>query len=194
MALEDKKDLRMSVEEFFALRESDPDHRYEYIDGYVYMMTGGTRRHALVCNNIGSILRNQLRDKPCLVFNADACVQLSATRYVCPDVTVSCDPRDGDSWDADELEIQYPTLIVEVLSPTTRVRDRGIKLNMYRAHPTIREYLLIETASPQVQLYRREEDNNWTVYLLRLEDSLELASIGVRFPVAEIYEKTSFLR
>jgi Uma2 family endonuclease len=195
MPTEQTRDAKMSIEEFFALRERDPDARYEYIDGYVYMMTGGSLRHSLVCNNIGSILYNKLRDKPCMVFNSDACVKLSETRYVCPDITVSCDQRDRDYQDDDlQKSVQYPTLVVEVLSPGTKARDRGIKFNLYQACPTIQEYLLVETSAPQVQLYRRETNNRWTIYILNLEDSVELNSIGVQFSVAEVYEKTHFVQ
>jgi Uma2 family endonuclease len=193
MALEHKRNKKMSVEEFFELRESDPDVRYEYIDGYVYMMTGGSIRHAVIGSNLCRILGNLLEDKPCLVLNSDACVQLSETSYVCPDVTVSCDPRDQDYEDEDlQKKLRYPLLIVEVLSPGTQSHDRGIKFGLYKNCPTIQEYLVVETTSPQVQLYRREANDRWTIYILNLDANVELTSVDVRFPVAKIYQKTSF--
>jgi Uma2 family endonuclease len=100
----------MGVEEFFELRNNDPDHRYEYIDGNIYMMTGGKPGHALINNNIGSIFNVLLKDRPCLVFGSDACVQLAEERYVCPDVTVSCDRRDRED-DGDQY-IRYPCFLV----------------------------------------------------------------------------------
>jgi Uma2 family endonuclease len=195
MALDRKHEPKISVQEFFELVDSHPETRYEYIDGEVYMMTGGKRRHATIANNIGSILRNLLRSRPCIVYNSDACVQLSETRYVCPDATVSCDPRDSDAGNDDEEEerfINYPCLVVEVLSASTRSHDRGMKFHLYQDCPTIQEYLLIDTETPQVQLYRRESSNLWTIHILQLADTVELTSIGVTFPVAEIYEKTRF--
>ena len=190
-------EAKMTVEEFFELMESNPDFRYEYIDGEVYMMTGGKRRHALLCNTLGSILKGILRDKSCLVFNSDACVQLAENRYVCPDLTVSCDPRDGDNDDEHEEDdnlVRYPRLVVEVLSPSTKARDRNKKVLLYQACPTIQDYLIVDTESPTVWHYQREASNMWTVHMLKLEDSIELASIDARFPVAEIYAQTRFVK
>ncbi|MGH2481256.1 MAG: Uma2 family endonuclease [Ktedonobacteraceae bacterium] len=189
-----RDDTPMSVEEFFKLRESDPAHRYEYIDGEIYMMTGGSRRHSRIGSNMNRILGNLLRNRPCVVHYSDACFQVTGERYVCPDVTVSCDPRDIDDSDEENAPLQYPCLVVEVLSRSTKHVDRGIKFDLYKDHPTVQEYLVIETKSPSVQLYRRESNNRWTVYILKLDDEVELTSLGVHFPVAEIYEKTRFAK
>lgn len=195
MVLEWKRDTKMSVPDFFDLAASDPDHRYEYIDGEVCMMTGGQLRHAVVSSNMCWILGNLLRSKSCIVFNSSACVQLSETRYVCPDVTVSCDSRDHDverDDEDDERFIRYPCLVVEVLSSGTKSYDRGVKSHLYQNCPTIQEYLFVDTELPQVQLYRRESSDLWTIHMLKLDGTVELTSIGVSFSVAEIYEKTLF--
>lgn len=183
---------KISVEEYFQLRESDPDHRYEYIDGEVYMMTGGSVRHSRIGASLAYILENALLESPCAVYNSDACFQIAEERYVCPDITVSCDPRDSDeSSEEEDLQIiQYPRFVVEVLSPSTTARDRGIKAALYQEHPTLQEFLLVETKAPKVQLYRRESNNRWTIYLLTVEDEVELTSLGIRFPVAALYRKT----
>ena len=181
----------MGVKEFLELRDDDPNHRYEYIDGEIYMMTGGKPVHALIGSTLCRILGALLRDKPCLVFNSDACVQLSEERYVCPDVTVSCDRRDRD----DEAKfIHYPSFVVEVLSPGTKAYDRGLKAQLYQEYPTIQEFLLVDSEAAKVQLYRRDLESReiWTIHMLHLESTVELESLSVRFSVAEIYEKTRF--
>ncbi len=189
-----KRETIMGVREFLELRADDPDHRYEYIDGEIYMMTGGKKGHALIGSNICGILRGLLRDKPCLVFNSDACVQLSEDCYVCPDATVSCDQRDRN--DDDELFVRSPCLVVEVFSKGTKAHDRGTKVPLYQDHPSIQEFLLVDSESPRAQLYRRDRDSGklWTIHILNLEDTVELESLGVSFPVTEIYEKTRFDR
>lgn len=194
MALEREREDSMGVEEFFELRENDPLHRYEYIDGEVYMMTGGKPVHALIGSNMCRVLGNLLSDKPCLVFNSDACVQLSEERYVCPDVTVSCDRRDRD--DDEAAFIRYPSFVVEVLSPGTKAYDRGLKVQLYQKCPTIQEFLLVDSESARVQLYRRDSESRdlWTLHMFSLENTVELKSLGVHFSVAEIYEKTRFRR
>jgi Uma2 family endonuclease len=178
----------MNVEEFFKLRESDPDHRYEYIDGEVYMIAGGTPNHSIIGSNVGRILGNLLENRSCIVYNSDVYVQLAENARVCPDVSVSCDPRDRKAPEA----IQYPRVIVEVLSPGTEARDRGIKFAKYRTCPSIQEYLLINPERKEVELFRREKENLWTIWTFGPGDQIELTSLGVRFLAADIYKKVYF--
>src|SRR5579859_5604125 len=180
---------RISLEEYFALLEKDPEHRYEYLDGYIYMMTGGTPDHSIIGNNVGRILGNLLQDRRCIVYNSDLYVELSDNYRVCPDVTVSCDPRDRGAKEA----IHYPSLVVEVLSPTTEARDRGKKSLQYRSSQTIQEYLLIDSEALIVELFRREKNGFWTLYTLGSNDQIELTSLTIRFPVKEIYQNTSMM-
>ena len=184
-----EQDERISFEEYLAILKKDPEHAYEYFDGYIYMMTGGSPDHSIIGSNIGRILGNLLQGRRCIVYNSDVYVQLNEDHRFCPDVTVSCDQRDRGALEA----IQYPSLVVEVLSPSTEARDRGKKSLQYRAHPTIREYLLISTEEPLIELFRRENDNFWTIHTLGRADTVELASLGVRFNVAEAYHDTSLL-
>jgi Uma2 family endonuclease len=177
----------MSLEEFLQFAENDPEHRYEYIDGQIHMMTGGSPDHSLICNNVGRILGNALRRGPCRVYNSDVYIKLNEQDCVCPDVFVSCDQRDRGA----KKTIQYPCLIVEVLSPHTKIRDRGLKAELYQNIPTVQEILLIDTQIMRIQLYRREE-GYWTFRNFSFNSTLELTSVPVSFPVAEAYEKTSF--
>ncbi len=116
---------RISLEEFFALLESDPEHRYELIDGYPSMMTGGSPDHAIIGLNVASILRGLLRKRPCIAYNSDVYIALDGEENcLCPDASVSCDRRDHHATKV----IRYPCVVVEVLSPGTKVRDRDSKL------------------------------------------------------------------
>jgi len=183
-----KRDERKSLEEYFAILESDPDHRYEYLDGYVYMMTGGSPDHSIIGSNVISILVNLLRGRRCIVYNSDLYVELADNNRVCPDATVSCDPRDRGAQDA----VRYPSLIVEVLSPSTEARDRGKKSLQYRACPTIQAYLLISADSYLIEVFRREKHGLWTLYTLGQADTVELRHLDIHFPVTEVYQNTSF--
>lgn len=184
----------MSVEAYLRLNEADPEHRYEYIDGDVYMRVNANIRHAAISTNMGCILENFLHDSPCVVYNSQAWVRLSDTRYVYPDLTVSCSSLDYDDEENGPDMIQHPCLVGEVLSSETRERDLGIKARIYRECPTIREFLLVDTAMPQVQLHRRANDGLWTLSTLSTENEVELTSLGVRFPVTDLYKKTRFSR
>ena len=124
-------------------------------------------------------------------------MQLSETRYVCPDVTVSCDSRDGDSDEAleeDDKLVRYPCLVVEVLSPGIRTRDRGMKVNLYQDCPTIQDYLIVDADSPTVWHYQRQDGDLWTIHMFGLDNHVMLTSIDASFPVAELYKKTRFGR
>lgn len=177
----------MSVEEYFELEENHPDTRYEYLNGYVYMMSGGSLNHAAISGNIYAIFRNLLRGSRCRVYNSDVKVRVSETSYFHPDVTLTCDTRDQGTNDV----VQFPRLVVEVLSPSTEARDRGRKLQYYLACPTIEEYLLIDSREHKVELYRKEQ-TKWVYYAFGLQDEVELASINAHFPVKDAYEDIVF--
>ena len=185
----DEHKERISLEEYFEILQKDPEHAYEYLDGEIYMMTGGTPDHAIITSNVIGILKGALRGRGCIVYSSDLYVQLSEKHRVCPDVTVSCDPRDRGAEDA----IHYPTLVVEVLSPTTEARDRGQKALQYRACSSIQEYLLVSSDAQIIELVRRERNGFWMLQTLSPGDSLELTSVSVRFPVGDVYEDTSLM-
>lgn len=178
----------MTVEEYFALDESSSEVRYEYIDGHVTMLAGGTLDHSLIGANIITTLRNALRGTPCRVFTTDARIELSPTRYVYPDVSVSCDERDRGR----VRNLTSPRLVIEVLSPHTERYDRGRKFAFYRNCPTIQEYVLIEPNFPSVEIYRRERGHLWVLRTFGEGDEIELVSVGIHFPISAIYEDVIF--
>ena len=179
----------MSFDEYLVLVEQDSEHAYEYLDGRVYMMTGGSPDHAIIGSNLNALLQTSLRGRRCIVYNSDVYVQLSEQYRVYPDVTVSCDPRDRGAQDA----IRYPSLVAEVLSPATEARDRGQKSVQYRSCPSIQEYLLISSEFPLVEVFRREKQGFWSLYTLGPGDTIELHSLGLHFLVTDVYQNTSFL-
>jgi Uma2 family endonuclease len=187
MALEHPQ--TMTVEEYFQLEETATENHYEYVDGYVYMMAGGTFDHNTISGNIYNILRSLLRGKSCRVYNSDMKVQISQKRYFHPDVTVSCDPRDRGTGDL----LQSPRVVFEVLSPTTEIKDRTWKLQNYLALPSMEEYILVDTKSPKMEIYRKENER-WMYDIYRVHENIELQSIGVSFPLLEAYIDIEFER
>jgi Uma2 family endonuclease len=182
--------LFMSVEEYMALDASNPGARYEFIDGIVTMLAGGTINHSRISINLIVILDRLLHGKSCMICNSDMRLEISATRYVYPDISISCDPRDQEQGDRDI--IQYPCIVIEVLSASTEAYDRGRKFDYYRACSTLREYVLVDTQQQAIDLYRRQTENLWTFHPFRSGDQVELKSINVRFPLDSVYENVSF--
>ncbi len=185
MALEHSQ--TMSVEEYFALEENSPDTRYEYVDGYVYMISGGSANHAAIGGNIYTILKGMLRGGPYRVYNSDVRVKVSEDRYFHPDVTVTCDLQDRGTTKL----IRSPRVVVEVLSPSTEVIDRREKLQLYLAYPTIEEYLLVDSRSVRVERYRKVQ-RPWMYDVFEAGDSVEIAALAVSFPIADAYEDVIF--
>ncbi|MHB8595864.1 MAG: Uma2 family endonuclease [Ktedonobacteraceae bacterium] len=181
--------LKMSVAAYLALDDESRDVRYEYIDGYAYMLAGGTPTHALIAANLIAEISAQLRGGPCRVYTSDAKVRLSQSRFVYPDVTVCC-------YEHDQLieakTLQSPRLVIEILSPKTEAYDRGNKSSYYRACPTIQEYVLVSTQQRAVEVYRRASENLWTLHTFDSNEQISFVSIEVTLPVATIYEYVRF--
>ncbi len=186
MALEYRQ--TMSVEEYFVLEERHPETRYDYIDGYVYMMAGGTVNHDTIKSNMERILWSLLRGSKCRTYSSDMRVSISETRYYHPDVTVSCDPTDRGGTNK---MVQFPRLVVEVLSPGTETKDRREKLRDYLACPTIEEYLLVDSRYLRMEIYRKT-GKKWLYEAFQPEDEIELASLDIQFPMMAAYEDVDF--
>ncbi|MGL5080094.1 MAG: Uma2 family endonuclease [Microcoleaceae cyanobacterium] len=181
----------MTVAEYLAWEAEQP-LKHEYINGEVYAMTGGTLPHNDIAVNLTSALRTTLRGSGCKVRMSDAKVRIAASGpYFYPDLGVSCDERDRRATDA----IQYPKLIIEVLSPSTAGFDRGDKFKFYRRIPMLQEYVLIDAEKVGVDCYRRTSAGRWelTAYPEDAADVenpiLELVSLDFQCPLALIYEE-----
>jgi Uma2 family endonuclease len=180
----------ITLEDYQTINHNSQSARYEYLDGELRMLAGGSADHSTITANITGILYAFLRGGPCKIYTSDMQLQLSEARYVYPDVTVTCDPRDEAPEDS---KTRYPTVVIEVLSPSTEIVDRGKKLLYYQAHPTIQEYLLADSQSILIEVYRREK-TRWTFSTYKREDEAQLESLGIQFPVRDVYERTGLTR
>ncbi len=186
--------LILSPDEYL-IWESKQDTKYEYENGKIIAMTGGTVPHSQIPANLSALLIPHLRGKGCKITISDAKVSLRSGKYYYPDVVVSCDERDRFSRDF----LQYPTLIAEVLSPTTESRDRGIKQQNYMAIDTLQTYILITSESPRIEVYQRL-DRAWEYQSIAIAESnfeqedplIHLTSIDLQFPLSALYENVDF--
>ena len=177
----------MSVDEWRELELNSHDIKHEYIDGQVYAMSGGSLAHGRIGSNAVRTLEDALaaKGKPCDVYNSDVAARLSSTRYTYPDASVTCDERDRSA--PDKTDVQVPRVIVEVLSDSTEAYDRGRKFGLYRACPTVQEYVLVATRYQAVEVYRRTPQG-WTSYqAYGPGDEIELTSLGIHFPMTMLY-------
>lgn len=147
---------RLSEQDFLQ-GELSSEIRHEYVDGEVYAMAGAGEAHNLIAGNVFARLREFSRGGPCRVFISDMKLHVKTWKaYYYPDVMVTCDPADSQSHFKER-----PILVVEVLSPGTESTDRREKMLAYRTLSSLREYVLIATDKRQVEIYRRDEQDEW---------------------------------
>ncbi|BAY26536.1 hypothetical protein NIES2100_63520 [Calothrix sp. NIES-2100] len=185
VALPDR--ILMSAEAYLVW-EPTQEQRYEYWDGEVVAMSGGTRNHNRISFNFSKLLDDALGDRTCEVYIVDVKVQVEpGQKYFYPDVVVTCDERDTDP----QL-VQFPCLIIEVLSPSTEAADRGKKFAKYRQSPTLQEYVLVQVAQPVVEVFRRNEQGKWVLSEYNLDEKLRLESVNVEIAIADLYRQVQF--
>ena len=146
---------------------------------------GNDDRHSTATGNLYMLLRAYLHGSPYRVYMNDVAVHIEPSdTYLCPDVFVTCSPRDA----ADRHVKREPLLIAEVLSPASAGYDRGGKFASYRQLPSLQEYLLIDPAACTLDLFRKSADGLWVLHPQQLPDTLVLACIDAHFPVAVLLD------
>lgn len=174
---------RDEYEEF----EERAGERHEYHGGYVYAMSGGTLNHSQISGNVYALVRAAVRGSSCRAYTDAVRVRATASDDVYPDVSVTCDPR--DLTDMRRRVIGYPTLIVEVLSPSTALYDQNGKFELYRQIPTLREYILIDSISARwVEARRKDRVGAWSSTVYSGAQDVLFDSVGITVPMDAIYE------
>jgi Uma2 family endonuclease len=171
--------------------ERQADSKSEYLDGIIVAMAGASREHNLIAGNLAGEVRAQLKNRSCESYTSDMRVLVSRTGlYTYPDVTVVC----GEPLFLDDKRdtLLNPTVIVEVLSPTTESYDRGKKFGHYRRLESLQEYIIVAQDEVFVERYLRQGDN-WILTDLRsMDDTLSLPSIDCHIPLREVYARIAF--
>ncbi|HLH60313.1 MAG TPA: Uma2 family endonuclease [Ktedonobacteraceae bacterium] len=176
----------VSVEEYLAIDNSS-DVRFEYIDGQIRMLAGGSRNHSLIAHNLHGLLHSHLRGTPCMTYTSDMRVQVAADRYYYPDVTVSCDENEAEN------ALANPRVIFEVLSPGTQIIDRTEKLEAYRELLSLEDYVLVSSERQAVEVHHRDRKQNyWITRIYGSGDTVRIESLNAEFLMDEIYERVRF--
>lgn len=179
----------LTAEQYLAI-ERAAEFKSEFFAGEMFAMAGASEEHNLVVANVVGELHAQLKGRPYRLYPSDMRVRVSATGlYTYPDVTVVCGERRFDDEKNDTL--LNPTLIVEVLSPTTEAYDRGDKFAHYRRLDSLREYLLIAQDRQRVERYARQADGQqWLLTEFSDPEAVvPLPSIGCELALADVYDK-----
>jgi len=169
--------------------ERAAEYKSEYYDGEMFAMAGAGLAHNRIVADTQYALQSQLSGSPCELLPSDMRIRVgSAARYAYPDITIVC----GEPALLDNRQdiLLNPAVIIEVLSPSTADFDRGFKFVAYTAIQSLRQYVLIATDRASIEVFTRQADGLWSqAKASRLEDSVELESIGCRLLLAEVYRR-----
>jgi len=168
--------------------ERAAEKKHEFVNGEIFAMAGASLDHVKIVGNLSFALRSRLHGSGCHPYASDLRIKVPDTGlYTYPDIAIVCgDPISEDDY-ADT--ILNPTVIVEVLSPSTENYDRGAKFQHYKRLPSLQNYVLVTQKSFLVEVFVRLPDERWTAQTyVHAGNEMELPALGVSIPLAEIYE------
>ncbi len=180
---------KLSVEEYLRFEKASRD-KHEYFKGEVFAMAGAGARHNVIFSNFFVSIGIQLKGKPCKPYGSDLRVHIPENSlFTYPDIAIICGEIIPSKVDADTAV--QPTVIIEILSPSTRNYDQGIKFRLYREIPTLKEFITIDSESIGIEAYRINSQGNWELKDYRsIDETLTIPSVGLSLPLKEIYEGT----
>jgi len=189
------------TEDEYLERERASADKHEFVNGEIYLMAGESGAHADISLNLAGIFYLGLKGKPCRARTKDTKVRSGPTLtagqttrclFSYPDIVVVC--GEPEYHDALTDVILNPTVLVEVLSPSTEAFDRGEKFSRYQTwNPTLSDYLLVSQDKPQVEHFARQTDGSWSYHRhIGLDASVTISCIGCTLKLADIYDRIVF--
>jgi len=179
----------ISPKEYLELERAS-DEKHEYFDGHIYLMAGASLKHGKVVSNLAGKLYAFLEDKPCTVLTENMRVASpSRNSYMYPDVLIYCAKEELEDEQFDTL--LNPSVIFEILSPSTRGIDKGRKMMYYQEIPSLREYFMIDTDTQLVHCARKQASGDWRLERITVETSvLVIETVKFQLPFSSIYKGT----
>ncbi|MGC4038822.1 MAG: Uma2 family endonuclease [Chitinophagaceae bacterium] len=173
--------------------EQASDIKHEYYQGEIFAMSGPKVTHNIIAVNILTFLKQKLKGSKCRPFNSDQRIHIpDNTLFTYPDISIICGEiktRNDDEWN-----ILNPTVIIEVLSPSTKNYNRGDKFKLYRDISTLKEYVLVDSELISIETFRINERFHWELEEYKqIDHSLEIKAVNISIPLIEIYEGTKLL-
>lgn len=176
-----------SIEEYLQMENASTE-KHEYYKGEVFAMSGAKLKHNIITSNLQASLGQKLKGKACRPFGSDLRVHIEKnTLFTYPDISIICGPvvtRNND-----ELNTLNPTIIIEVLSPSTKVYDRGTKFMLYRDIPTLQQYIMVDSESIHVESFQVNGNGHWELREYKTAtDILKMEPVDISIKLEEIYE------
>ena len=178
-------------EEYLAIEREAP-YKSEYLYGEIFAMAGASRNHNRIQVNLARELSTQLKGKHSEALPSDMRVEANeGNQYTYPDISVVC--GEAEFYDEQEDVLKNPTVLIEILSPSTERHDRGPKFTNYQAIPTLLEYVMVSQDKPRVEVYERQKNDKWllTIYM-GIDTVVPLNSIQCELHLREVYDRVRF--
>lgn len=180
---------KLSIEEYLEFERSSAE-KHEYFQGEVFVMSGAGTRHNIIFSNLFTAIGIHLKGKPCRPYGSDMRVHIPEnTLFTYPDISIFC----GDLiiLDSKEDTVIGPTIIIEILSPSTKNYDRGDKFKLYRAVPSLKEYILVDSQAINIEVFRINSTGHWELEEYKLlTEQLHFPSLELSVSLSDVYEGT----
>jgi len=178
---------KISIEAYLEMENASPE-KHEYYKGEVFAMSGAKMPHNNISSNVLTALGQKLKGKQCKPYGSDVRIHIEAnTLFTYPDISIIC--GDVITLNNDDYNVLNPAVIIEILSASTKNYDRGEKFKLYREIPTLKEYILVDSESIHIEVFRLNATNHWELEEYdNISGILEIRSIQEAILIAEIYE------
>lgn len=181
---------KISIEEYLEM-ENAADERHAYYKGEIFAMSGAKMPHNRISSNLLIALGSTLKGKKCQPYGSDARIHIeSNTLFTYPDISIIC----GEiiTLNNDDYNVLNPTVIIEVLSKSTKNYDRGEKFKLYRDITSLKEYMLVDSESIRIEIFRLNENGHWELEEYNsLTDTVIIKAIDKTVVLSDIYEGVS---
>lgn len=193
---------KFTVQEYLEFEKASVE-KHEYYQGEIFQMlghgeflamSGAANRHNFMFTSIFTGIASRLNGKSCRPYGPDMRLHIPGnTLFTYPDISIYCGEPENSPEDEDSFK--NPTVIIEILSPSTRQYDRSDKFKLYRDIPSLKEYILVDTAEINVEVFRFVSTDHWELEELKKKDSvLQMRSVNIEIPLLEIYAGTKLLK
>ncbi len=179
----------LTPEEYLALERRSLDEKHDDLDGELFLMPGASEPHNQIVVNLSAEIHRQFKGRPCRVYSNDMRVRIPGTRrYFYPDLVAVAEAPKFEDEEQDTLV--NPVLIIEVLSASTEIYDRGAKFESYGRIDTVVEYVLVSQTQAHIERFQKQTNGQWLfTATIGIGSFVDLSSVGCRLSVTEIYDK-----
>lgn len=183
---------KYTIEEYLEIENAETE-KHEYYQGEIFAMSGAKISHVNIVMNLSTALKVKLRGKPCQPYGNDLRIHIPTnTLFTYPDISIIC--GEPETLNNDDMNALNPTVVIEVLSPSTRSYDRGEKFRLYRDIMSLKEYILIDSQTVAVEDWYINDHGNWELNEFKtISDTFKLKSINIDLSIEELYEGTKLL-